>query len=136
MGIFLGDASGHGLAPALVISQTRTLIRSLSEINCDPYWVLNRVNQRLSNDLEPGRFVTAFLACLAADGQLHWCSAGHGPMFLRPRPDAPLTTTRPIDLPGCAVLTICAGQVTRLWTYWNESALRDGPSIPHPPADF
>jgi phosphoserine phosphatase len=99
LGIFLGDASGHGLAPALVISQTRTLIRSLSEINCDPFWVLNRVNQRLTNDLEPGRFVTAFLACLAPDGMLSWCSAGHGPMFLRARPDAPVTVLEPLGPP-------------------------------------
>jgi phosphoserine phosphatase len=99
MGIFLGDASGHGLAPALVISQTRTLIRSLSEINCDPYWVLNRVNQRLSNDLEPGRFVTAFLACLAPDGRLNWCSAGHGPMFLRRRPEGQIEVMEPVGPP-------------------------------------
>src|SRR5256885_828434 len=52
MGIFLGDASGHGIAPALVVSQARTLIRALSEINCDPLWLLSRVNARLASDLE------------------------------------------------------------------------------------
>lgn len=90
MGIFLGDASGHGLAPALIVSQARTLIRSLCEIDCDPGWVLTRVNGRLSHDLEMGRFVTAFMGCISGDGLLHWCSAGHAPMFLIRSPDSPV----------------------------------------------
>src|SRR5205085_11322368 len=36
LGIFLGDASGHGLAPALVVSQVRTLVRAISETEPDP----------------------------------------------------------------------------------------------------
>jgi phosphoserine phosphatase len=83
MGVFLGDASGHGIAPALVVSQARTLIRALSELNCDPLWLLSRVNARLASDLEPGMFVTAFMGCIGADGDLKWSSAGHGPFFLR-----------------------------------------------------
>src|SRR5262249_41806200 len=84
MGIFVGDASGHGIAPAIVVSQARTLIRALAEINCDPTWLLTRTNARLANDLEIGRFVTVFLGCLSPDGLLQWCSAAHGPIFLRP----------------------------------------------------
>lgn len=60
MGIFLGDASGHGIAPAIVVSQARTLIRSLCEVNTDPTWLLERINSRLAMDLEDGRFVTVF----------------------------------------------------------------------------
>jgi serine phosphatase RsbU (regulator of sigma subunit) len=37
----------------------------------------------LCEDLEWGRFVTAFLAFLSPDGWLHWSSAGHGPSLLR-----------------------------------------------------
>jgi serine phosphatase RsbU (regulator of sigma subunit) len=43
---------------------------------------LRRINDRLTADLEPGRFVTAFLAFIAGDGRFDWCSAGHGPMVL------------------------------------------------------
>lgn len=99
LGIFLGDASGHGIGPALVVSQARTLIRALSEINCDPTWLLTRVNARLSSDLEAGRFVTAFMGCMGADGILNWCSAGHGPMFLRQHPDAPIEIVEPVAPP-------------------------------------
>ena len=99
LGIFLGDASGHGIGPALVVSQARTLIRSLSEINCDPTWLLTRVNARLASDLEPGRFVTAFMGCMGGDGELKWCSAGHGPLFIRRRPDAPIEILEPVAPP-------------------------------------
>src|SRR4051794_15777545 len=86
LSIFLGDASGHGLAPALIVSQARTLARALSEIDCDPSWVLTRMNNRLVNDLELGRFVTVFMACLDEGGRLTWASAGHGPILCRRGP--------------------------------------------------
>jgi sigma-B regulation protein RsbU (phosphoserine phosphatase) len=95
LGVFLGDASGHGLAPALVVSQARTLIRALSEIDCNPMWLLSRVNTRLASDLEDSRFVTAFAGCLRPDGLLKWYSAGHGPVFVRPDPDGPIVTLMP-----------------------------------------
>jgi len=99
LGIFLGDASGHGIAPALVISQTRTLVRVLSEIDCDPTRLLLRVNARLANDLEAGRFVTAFLGSMTSEGVLHWSSAGHGPIFLRRSAEVKFETLEPLGPP-------------------------------------
>ena len=84
LGLFLADASGHGLGPALVVSQARTIVRTLSDIDMDPHHILGRVNARLIEDLEWGQFVTAFLGFLSPDGRLQWSSAGHGPSFLRP----------------------------------------------------
>ena len=91
LGIFLADASGHGIAPALVVMQARTLVRTLSETECDARCLLERVNARLADDMVPGRFVTAFLGFLSpADGSLEWYSAGHGPILIRPDPAGPL----------------------------------------------
>jgi sigma-B regulation protein RsbU (phosphoserine phosphatase) len=98
LGIFLADASGHGLAPALVVSQARTLVRALCEslpADATPHQVLYRVNQRMSDDLDPGRFVTAFLGFLSRDGTLAWQSAGHGPILFRPRTDSPIEIFEP-----------------------------------------
>jgi sigma-B regulation protein RsbU (phosphoserine phosphatase) len=92
LGIFLGDASGHGLAPALVVSQVRTLVRTVSETEPDPGRLLMRVNTRLAEDLETGRFVTAFLGFLSSDGCLSWSSAGHGPVLFRAHENDPLIT--------------------------------------------
>ncbi len=75
-------------------------------------------------------------ACVIQQLRIHGSQRVAHPDLFTLRPDAPLITTRQIDLPGCAVLTLRAGQVTQLWTYWNESALRGAPSISHRPADF
>ncbi len=83
LGLFLADACGHGLGPTLVVSQTRSLVRALSETESDPWAVLSRVNARLSADLHEVRFVTAFFAVLAADGAARFVSAGHGPILVR-----------------------------------------------------
>ena len=81
LAIFVGDASGHGIAPALVVSQVRTLIRTLTDLEPDPSRLLQRVNQRLHDDLEDGQFITVFLGYLDAAGRLDWTSAGHGPII-------------------------------------------------------
>lgn len=89
LGIFLGDATGHGIGPAMVVSQTRTLIRAMCSIHDDPRSLLACANARLSEDLGIGQFVTAFAGFLAPDGRLEWCSAGHGPIIIRDSQDAP-----------------------------------------------
>ncbi|HUG52544.1 MAG TPA: SpoIIE family protein phosphatase [Vicinamibacteria bacterium] len=89
LAVFLGDASGHGLPSALVISQVRTLVRSLSEIRGEPEWLLSRVNARLAEDLPDGRFVTAFVAVVERGGAVRWSSAGQGPVFVFRSPDSP-----------------------------------------------
>ena len=99
LAIFLADASGHGLAPTLVVSQVRTLIRAFSEVDPNPRRLLERANTRLSADLESERFCTAFLAVLDSDGTLVWCSAGHGPILFRPSADAKIDQLVPTELP-------------------------------------
>lgn len=82
LGVLVADASGHGLAPALVVSQVRALVRTLSDAESDPARILLRINQRLVQDLDRGRFCTIFLAFVASDGTVNWCSGGHGPILL------------------------------------------------------
>ena len=84
LAILLADASGHGLAPAMIVSQVRTLARTLCEFETHPHGLLARINRRLADDLETTRFVTAFCGFLSPDGTLDWASAGHGPMFWAP----------------------------------------------------
>jgi serine phosphatase RsbU (regulator of sigma subunit) len=99
LAIFLADASGHGLAPTLVVSQVRTLIRAFAECDPHPRRLVERANARLSADLESDRFCTAFLAFLDSDGNMEWCSAGHGPMLFRPAGDANIQDLAATELP-------------------------------------
>jgi serine phosphatase RsbU (regulator of sigma subunit) len=82
LAILVADASGHGLAPAMIVSQVRTLLRALSELDSHPADLLKRVNTRVAEDLEAGRFITVFLGFLGPDGLLEYASAGHGPQFV------------------------------------------------------
>ena len=103
LGILVADASGHGIAPALVVMQARTLIRTLSDTEPDPLRLLLRVNARLADDMVAGRFVTIFLGFLSPDGVLEWSSGGHGPVVLRPARGAPLQLLEP-NLPPIGIL--------------------------------
>jgi serine phosphatase RsbU (regulator of sigma subunit) len=99
LGLFLADACGHGLGPTLVVSQTRSLVRALSETETDPWAVLSRVNARLAPDLDEVRFVTAFFATLAPDGNARFVSAGHGPILVRRGAGAPIEEVMPTEPP-------------------------------------
>lgn len=104
MGILIADASGHGIAPALVVMQARTLVRTLCDTERDPLKLLIRVNARLASDMVAGRFVTMFVGFLSpADGLLQWCSGGHGPIFFRKSHNAPLQSIEPM-LPPIGIL--------------------------------
>jgi phosphoserine phosphatase len=103
LGIFLADATGHGIAPALVVSQARALVRALADRLVEPPEILAQVNSRLAADLDSGMFVTAFLGILSASGQLRWCSAGQAPILVRTSPDAEVTCLTP-PAPPLAVM--------------------------------
>lgn len=86
LGVLLADASGHGIAPAMVACQVRTLVRTLSEAEdggADPFRLLSLVNARLFEDLPTGRFITTFLGFVTPDGLMTWASGGHGLAVVR-----------------------------------------------------
>ncbi len=99
LAVFLADASGHGIAPTLVVSQVRTLIRAFADIDPNPRSLMARANSRLCQDLESDRFVTAFLAFISTDGQMDWCSAGHGPILVRCGHEHKIQEMNPGELP-------------------------------------
>lgn len=99
LAVFVADATGHGIAPALVVSQARALVRVLTDDAFEPLEILARVNARLAADLESGMFVTAFLGIVSSEagggGELRWCSAGHGPVLVRCEPEGAIVELVP-----------------------------------------
>lgn len=78
----IGDASGHGIGPALVSCAARAMMRALWINDCDIEEVVRKVNRLMEADLPDNRFITAFLGVLYSEtGQLHYCSAGQAPML-------------------------------------------------------
>jgi len=83
LGIIVGDVSGHGLGPSLIMAQTRAYLRSSAQTNSDPGQIINQVNQFLADDLEQHRFVTLFLACIdPSTRSLIYANAGHMPGYI------------------------------------------------------
>jgi len=78
----LGDATGHGVGPALVSAETRALLRSAASLSSEMAEIIQLVNKLLAQDLPGNRFTTAFLGLLDAAGHnLVYASAGQGPVL-------------------------------------------------------
>jgi phosphoserine phosphatase len=80
--ITVADASGHGIGPALVIAETRAMLRAVSLGGADLRDTLRTANRLLAADLNGSRFVTCFLGSLDPPASaIHYASAGHGPLL-------------------------------------------------------
>lgn len=78
--VAIGDVSDKGVPAALFMAVTRTLLRASAEDETDPALLMERVNNRLSENNPNVMFVTLFIAVLdLRSGQLDWASAGHPP---------------------------------------------------------
>lgn len=81
-GVRLGDASGHGVGPALLAATCRAYARVLGG-SVPLEEMIRRLNTLLSPDVGEGRFVTLAAAEIdAARGTVRVLSAGHGPVFV------------------------------------------------------
>jgi phosphoserine phosphatase len=82
-GIAIGDASGHGIGPALLAAETRAYLRAFALTHTDPGEVLDRVNQRLVEDIAEDFFVTLSFAQLhPLTRSLVYSNAGHLPAYV------------------------------------------------------
>jgi phosphoserine phosphatase len=80
--LVVADATGHGIGPALSVSEFRSMLRLGLRLSPDLEAVMVQVNQQLVEDLPDNRFITAFLGVL--DPQKHevrYHAAGQGPLI-------------------------------------------------------
>jgi len=84
--VLIADASGHGMAAALLMAETRAYVRALALTCVDPGRLLDLTNTRLTEDLLPGHFVTLFLLRLDPEARLlRYAGAGHWPAYVLDR---------------------------------------------------
>ena len=82
LAISLGDATGHGIGPALVSTSCRAYARASVLAGNEQNGLLNRLNQLLADDLSANRFVTFVVVFLDPVGaEVKVLSAGHGPIL-------------------------------------------------------
>jgi serine phosphatase RsbU (regulator of sigma subunit)/predicted ester cyclase len=84
LGLVVGDATGHGVPAALVMSTTCGMLRAVALSVNSPGEVLKRVNDALSVRIPANMFVTCFYGVLEpSSGSFSYANAGHDLPYLR-----------------------------------------------------
>ena len=95
IGIVIADVSDKGLAAAMFMSMTRTLVRASAVEGRSPAETMQRVNALIMSDSRSGMFVTLFYGVLDWDtGMLTYACAGHNPPLLWHSRSAQTTSLR------------------------------------------
>jgi PAS domain S-box-containing protein len=79
LGLVVGDASGKGIPAAMVMANTRSVLRTVTQRGgVAPGEVLAEANEILYPDIPPNMFITCFYAILdPKSGSLSYANAGH-----------------------------------------------------------
>ena len=85
IGLVIADVADKGMAAALYMTVTRTLIRAYSQNESSPGMVLEKVNSMLLPDSQESMFVTAVYAILnKRSNKITYANAGHNlPLLIR-----------------------------------------------------
>jgi serine phosphatase RsbU (regulator of sigma subunit) len=77
LGLVVGDVSSHGMGPALLMSETRACLRTLTQSHSDVGEILTRTNRVLAADTTEFHFVTLAMVRLdPRDRSMVYASAG------------------------------------------------------------
>ena len=78
LGVVVGDVTGHGVGPALLMAETRAYLRVLAGRREDVGEILTRANGILAEDVGSERFITLFLGRIDPKTRgFVYVSAGH-----------------------------------------------------------
>ena len=80
--MLMGDATGHGIGPALSATQVRAMLRVALRLQSSLDDAFIHINDQLCEDLPDDRFVTGFFGLLdAASHSVRFHSGGQGPIM-------------------------------------------------------
>jgi phosphoserine phosphatase len=80
--LVVADATGHGIGPALNVTEFRAMLRLGLRLSADLETIMIHVNEQLAEDLPDNRFITAFLGVLdPLAHQVAYHAAGQGPLL-------------------------------------------------------
>ncbi|MBB6461835.1 ATP-binding SpoIIE family protein phosphatase [Flammeovirga kamogawensis] len=79
----VGDVSGKGVPAALLMAQTKSLLRSSAINETSTSEIVSHVNSEIAKDNKNNMFITVFLALLDLEtGVLTYTNAGHNPSYI------------------------------------------------------
>ena len=80
--ILLGDATGHGIGPALSVTQVRAMFRMTVRLHATLDDSIIQINDQLADDLADDRFVTVFIGAVDhTDHKIKYHAGGQGPLL-------------------------------------------------------
>ncbi len=80
--LLMADATGHGIGPAISVSQLRAMFRMGMLLGTDLAELMSKINLQLTSDLPGGHFITAFAGILdGTDHRIHYHSGGQAPLM-------------------------------------------------------
>jgi sigma-B regulation protein RsbU (phosphoserine phosphatase) len=98
--LLLGDATGHGIGPALSVTQVRAMLRMALRLNAGVDDAFRHMNDQLEQDLSNNRFVTCFLGRVdTVSHTLAYHSGGQGPILHRQAATGIWTRIEPTGMP-------------------------------------
>jgi phosphoserine phosphatase len=114
--IVLGDATGHGIAPALSVTQMQAMLRMAFQLGAPLETAFIEVNNRLAETLAEDRFITAFLGLLdPATHRLRFQSGGQGPILHYRAASRTFGRYRPTSFPLGAMTLTTLRPAIELW---------------------
>ena len=141
LGLVIGDVSGHGLGPAIVMALTYAHLRSLAQVYTDVEEMLARVNRFLTNETD--HFVTLLFGRLTPGTRSFvGVNAGHPPGYvldgagrIKARIESksvPLAVLPDATFPTSDSVTLAAGDMVLLLTdgILKAQSARERPSEP------
>ena len=79
----LADATGHGIGPAISVTQARSMLRMGARLGGELNRVVAHLNAQLCEDLPSGRFITAFIGVLDSIAHtITYSSPGQAPLLI------------------------------------------------------
>jgi len=120
--LLLADATGHGIGPALSVTQVRSMLRMAVRMQIDLARIAGHMNEQLCTDLPGGRFVTTWLGDLdARTGTLSSLSAGQAPILhyhadrdafdILPADTMPLGILSSLEIPATEPIQMAPGDI-------------------------
>jgi anti-sigma regulatory factor (Ser/Thr protein kinase) len=98
--LVLGDATGHGIAPALSVTQLQAMLRMAFRLGADLGTAFRNVNDQLAATLPDDRFITAFIGVLdPRTHRLAFHSGGQGPILHLHARTGACSSYRPTSFP-------------------------------------
>ena len=102
--VVLGDATGHGMGPALTVAHMQAMLRMAFSLGADLDTAFTHVNNLLASMLPADRFICAFIGLLdPRRHRIHFHSGGHGPVLFFHAATGQLDAFEPTSFPVAAM---------------------------------